>query len=88
MNYADSAETIAIRNENDEIVEFKPHKYYGPVLSGLSEDIAEINDFLFPKYELNKAGTLIYTKNDGKYYAIAPEDWNEELGTAVGVITN
>ena len=86
MNYADSAETIAIRNENDEIVEFKPHKYYGPVLSGLSEDIAEINDFLFPKYELNKAGTLIYTKNDGKYYAVAADDWSDYLGTQVGVI--
>ena len=86
MNYADSAETIAIRNENDEIVEFKPHKYYGPVLSGLSEDIAEINDFLFPKNELNKAGTLIYTKNDGKYYAVAADEWIDDLGTQVGVI--
>lgn len=86
VNYADSAETIAIRNENDEIVEFKPHKYYGPVLSGLSEDIAEITDFLYPKNELNKAGTLIYTKNDGKYYAVAADEWSDDLGTQVGVI--
>ena len=86
MNYADSAETISIKNENDEIVEFKPHKFYGPVLSGLSEDIAEINDFLFPKNELNKAGTIIYTKNDGKYYAVAADEWSDGLGTQVGVI--
>ena len=85
MNYADSGETIAIKNENDEIVDFKPHKFYGPVLSGLSEDIAEINDFLFTE-NLNKAGTLIYTKNDGKYYAVAADDWSDDLGTQVGVI--
>ena len=86
MNYADSGETIAIKNENDEIVEFKPHKFYGPVLSGLSEDITEINDFLFPKNELNKAGTLIYTKNDGKYHAVAPENWSDDMGAKVGVL--
>ena len=88
MNYAAGAETISIKNAGDEIVEFKPHKFYGPVLSGLSEDIADINDFLFPEYDmsLNKAGTLIYTKNDGKYYAVAADEWNDDLGTQVGVI--
>ena len=88
MNYAESAETISIKNAGDEIVEFKPHKFYGPVLSGLSEDITEINDFLFPEYDmsLNKAGTLIYTKNDGKYYAIAADEWSDDLGAQVGVI--
>ena len=85
MNYADGGETISIKNAGDEIVEFKPHKFYGPVLSGLSEDITEINDFLFPE-NLNKAGTLIYTKNDGKYYAVAADDWSDDLGTQVGVI--
>ena len=85
VNYAESGETISIKNAGDEIVEFKPHKFYGPVLSGLSEDIAEINDFLFPK-NLNKAGTLIYTKNDGKHYAVAADDWSDDLGTQVGVI--
>ena len=86
MNYADSAETIAIKNSSDEVIEFKPYKFYGPVLSGLSEDITEINDFLFPKNELNKAGTLIYTKNDGKHYAVAADEWSDDLGTQVGVI--
>ena len=57
----------------------------GIVFEPETMDKDKINDFLFTE-NLNKAGTLIYTKNDGKYYAVAADEWSDYLGTQVGVI--